>query len=65
MYCGRASRCRSGDGIRAICGALIYTTGFVARELAHNRQQAQRAYRAAWLRTLSSLTPDDFRSRPA
>jgi hypothetical protein len=36
------------------------TTGFVASELARNRQQPQLAYRAAWLRTLSSLTPDDF-----
>ena len=48
------------NGIRAIYAVLVYTTGFVAWELPRTRQQPQQAYSAAWLRTVSSLPPEDF-----
>jgi hypothetical protein len=48
------------DGVRAIYAVLIYATGYVAWELPRTRQQPQQAYTATWLRTLSSLPPEDF-----
>jgi TetR/AcrR family tetracycline transcriptional repressor len=46
--------------LHAAYAVIIYTTGFVAWELARTARQPPAAYAAAWRRTFAELPPEDF-----
>jgi TetR/AcrR family tetracycline transcriptional repressor len=47
-------------GIHAIYAVLIYTTGFVAWELARTRRRPESEYAAEWRREFAALPPDEL-----